>query len=104
MSESTTNPRSVKEIQAELMTAAEALRQAASLLHLVPLMTELERAYPAAMVEEAIQSLERAARKTPEDVRVEWIKEKLQGVRDPSSRALLELILSRPPCRPCPGS
>ena len=109
--------RPVKEIQAELLTAAEELLATAKRLRLVELMTQLERSYPAGLdtesvgegdvcpplpwevhadvgnakilLEEAIESLDQASRRTEHDVRHEWIVNKLQEIPDPATRALL---------------
>ena len=114
--------RSVKEIQAELITAAEELLSTANRLRLVELMTELERNYPAGLdtesvgegdvcpplpweihadvgnakilLEEAVESLGKASRRTEHNVRHEWMVNKLQEIHDPATRALLAFYLT----------
>jgi len=116
-----TTQRPVKEIQAELIIAAEELQATAKRLRFVELMTELERSYPEGMdaegvgdgdvcpplpweihadvanakilMEEAVGSLEKAARQTEHEVRHEWIVNKLQEIPDPATRALLAFCL-----------
>lgn len=119
MSEKT--PRNVTAIQESFNAAADALKLAADLLGLAPLMTELERNYPSDIdteriqngeicpplvwgihvdvahakiqIEEAIQSLQYAANRTEEQVRADWIEEKIKDVNDPSARELLGFVL-----------
>lgn len=115
--------RPVREIQTALMTAAEELVEISKKIRLVELMAELERNYPdrldaerisegelcppvaweihadvgnaKILLEEVVQSLEKASRRTEAEVRMEWIEERLTSVKDPSTRALLLFLLER---------
>lgn len=115
-----TEIRSVKEIQAALMTAAEDLEATTKRLRLVELMTELERNYPPdidaegvgdgvvcppvaweihadvgnarILLEEVMASLHKASRRTKRDVRRQWVEEKLEEIDDPAIRSLLAFI------------
>lgn len=109
--------RPVNQIQAEIMTASEEIQAAFKKAGLVRLMTELERTYPEAMdrervgegeicpplpweihadvgnakilLEDVIQSLERASRLTEREVRQEWLERKLAEIGNASTKALL---------------
>lgn len=118
------NVRSVKEIQAGLISVREELEQSIKKLELVALMTELERTYPEALdtervgegelcpplawevhadvgnakilLEEVVQSLEKASGRTEQEVHSEWLSDKLQEVPDPATRSLLGFFLGQP--------
>ena len=117
-----TTPRPIQDIQAELLTAADALRAVVKKLDLVAHMTELKRNYPkdidttriqdgeicpplawgvhvdvshtSILLEDAIQSLETAGHRTEKDVRADWLNERMKDVADPATQALFGFVLS----------
>ena len=118
-------PKPVKHIQAEIISAAEELEGVLKRLGLVTLTTELERNYPEdldfdavgegdlcpplawevasdvgnakILLEEAIESLKSASQHTARSVQDAWLKSRIEGVNDPAIRSLLNFLLNTMP-------